>query len=296
MVGQWWAGADLVFAEPSNLNGDVAYDFSGGIFSGGPVISHDFDTELSGRIRGGWKDRDPSGNSYSLSWWSWDNDTSLEEGGGVQPIVSDAFFANSFADRVESDMSLKASILDLMVTRRLAATKRSAWFWGFGVRRSEVEQGWSVEYFDAGTPVVGPEESIDISVDSDGLGLTAGIGTTFSWHPRWRTHARAQFALLKGTTDASYTDRGYDTLFTNTFLTTSSERSDDRVFQQIEVEAKVSFTVLTGFEIYLGYWFMNWGDALQVDRFLDDVQGGTASTREDLAFDGIVVGGTFTFE
>ncbi len=296
-VGAWWVGGDLWFAEPTNLNTDVAFDFQGGVFSGGETISSDFDPELSGRIRGGWRDRDTSRNSYALSWWSWDNDDAVSEGAGVQPILTDPFFQNTFADRVESDVNIKASLLDLMALRRITATKHSAWYWGAGLRIASFEESWTTEYFDAGMPVTGPEESVDIDVESKGMGFTAGVGTTYSWHPRWQTHLRAQVALLKGDTDATYRDRGVVNIPpSSVFLTSIVERSDDRVFQQLELEGKVSFTVIPNFDVHLGYWLLSWGDAVQADRFLDDVQGGAYSGRDDLAFDGFIVGATWTFE
>jgi hypothetical protein len=294
-VGQWWVGGDLWFAEPTNLSTDVAFDFQGGILSGGEVIGPDLGTELSGRIRGGWKDRDTTRNSYSISYWSWDNDTSMSEGGGLQVVVSDPLFSNDLTDSVESKLDLKATVLDLMLSRRLAATKRSAWYWGVGLRRASFEQSWEIDYFESAIITPGPEESIDIDVESKGLGLSAGIGTTYSWHPRWRSHARAQVAFLRGTTDASYRDRGIDNFLPGQPFTTGIEREDDRVFQQLELDARVSFTVLTGFDVYLGYWLFNWGEVVQVDRFLDDVQGGASFTRDELSFDGFIVGGTYTF-
>lgn len=295
-AGAWWAGADLWFSEPSNINTDVAYDFQGGVFSGGEVVAPDFGTELSGRLRGGWRDRDAARNSYALSWWSWDNDVSASESGGVQPILSDPFFINTFADRVESDLDIKASMLDLMVVRRLTATKNSAWFWGAGVRRAEFEESWRTRYFDVATVTNGPEETVDIKVESKGLGLTAGVGTSYSWHPRWNTHVRAQLALLKGETEASYRDRGFDANQTSSFQTSAAERTDDRVFQQLELEGKVGFMALPRLEVYLGYWLLSWNDAVRTDRFLDDVQGGGLATDGNLTFDGFIVGAVWSFE
>lgn len=307
--GQWWVGGDMLFTEPTNLNSDVAFKFDPNGFSGGEVLSHDFDTELSGRIRGGWKNRDATENSFSVSYWVFSSDSSLD-GRNVQPIVTDALFGKPFAETVESDMDLDVSILDVMLSRRLTATRNSAWFWGIGVRRAEMEQNLSVDYLDPLTflsadpnvvtfdPNTTPTEAIKTNVDVDGIGLTAAIGATFSWHPRWKTHARVQFAMLKGETTANWRDRGWDDFFSSppTFQVSRAERTDDRVFQQLELEAKVGFTVLSGFDLYLGYWLMNWQDVVQVDRFTDDFQGGFVSAREDLSLDGIVVGGSFTWE
>lgn len=295
-VGEWWAGADLWFAQPTNINSDVAFDFKGGVFSGGDIIANNFDTELSGRLVGGWRDRDATHNSYTMSYWSWDNSNSLSERGGVQPIVTDPYFANVFADRVNSDVNIKTSVLDMMLTRRLTATQKSVWYWGAGLRHAEFKHDWEIQYFDASTPVPGAEETVNIHSKVDGTGLTAALGTVFSWSPRWQSSFKAQAAMLKGKTDATYRDHGFDNFTTFSFQTTEINRNEDRNFVQLELQADVSFQVLNGFEVHLGYWFLNWGGAVQEDRFRDDVQGGPVFTRDDLGFDGFFVGGTYTFQ
>jgi hypothetical protein len=173
--GGWWVGADAWFAELSNVNLDVALEADLTVLSGGDVISMDYGAEFSGRLRGGWAPKDRSKMGYSASYWSWDNDESLEEGDEVNPTLSDPLFANAFSESVESDVSFKAEIIDLMMSRRMLATRRSTWTWGGGLRYAAMDQEWNTLYIEPFlTP--GEDETVDISSESTGYGLTGGIG------------------------------------------------------------------------------------------------------------------------
>lgn len=298
--GTWWVAGDFWFAEASNLNLDVAVAEDRSLATGGRIVGLDFCQEFSGRLRGGWRPDDATKNGYSISIWNWDNDESLEKGGGVMPVVSDPFFANISSESVKSDASVQTTILDLMLSRRLAATRKSSWNWGIGLRYASYEIDWATDYFDSSLVPSGPRESVEIGVESSGIGFTAGIGGTYNWSPRWRTHGRAQIALLDGETEARYTDRGYiddPILGLLGFFTTALERpGDDRVFHQVEVEASITYQIMEGLDVSLGYALLNWADAQQVDRLLDDVQGGLSFTRDDVAFDGFVLSVSYVFQ
>lgn len=299
-TGSWWVALDAWMAEPSNLNLDVALQEDPSIATGGEVIGLDFGAEFSGKIRLGWSPVDPTRHGYSVSYWSWDNDESLSQGGGIMPAVTDPFFANISSQSVASTADISVSILDIAITRRLAVTKRSAWHWGAGFRHASFDESWEIEYYDPSTGISGPIETVDIDMDASGSGITAGLGGVFRWNGWIRSAVRTQFSLLKGETEASYRDRGYiDDLLLGLqgFFTTGIERAgEDRVFQQIELEAKVIFRLWEGLEAALGYSFMNWADVVQVDRLLDDVQGGLSFAREDLAFDGVTLSVSYTWE
>jgi hypothetical protein len=291
--GAWWAAADFWLAGPSNLNLDVAVKENPALATGGSIVGLDFGSTLSPRLQGGWRPDDATKNAYGGSIWYWGSDESLRQGGGVMPVVSDPLFGNISSESVESDADVKAFILNLMLSRRLAATRKSSWHWGVGLRYSSYEIDWAIDYFDPTFFPSGPIEEVEIGVTSSGIGLTAGIDGAYNWSSRWRTNVRAQIALLTGETEASYTDRGYiddPILGIQGFFTTGLERSgDDRVFHQVEIEARITYQIMEGLDVSLGYALLNWADAQQADRLLDDVQGGLSFTRDDVAFDGFVI-------
>ena len=123
--------------------------------------------------------------------------------------------------------------------------------------------------------------------------------TTRAWHKKWRTTARAQIALIRGDTDASYLDRFIEfDPNSATFIPFRSkiERdSDDRVFSHLELEARVSYNVWRTLDVSLGWWILRWEEAGEVDRFLDDFQAGPAFRREDVAFAGLTLGVSYWF-
>jgi hypothetical protein len=108
--------------------------------------------------------------------------------------------------------------------------------------------------------------------------------------------------VLRSELEASYRDTGFlnspfPLILPSGEQTTSIERDDeDRVQQQLELEARVIFGPLRGFEFSVGYWFLNWTDVLQVDRFTDDVQGGPSFEQEGAAFNGFVFGVSYHFD
>jgi hypothetical protein len=304
--GSWWLAADAWFAELSNVNLDVALETDLTLDSGGEVIGLDYGAEFSGRIRGGWQSDDPSSNGYSIMYWSWDEDESIDEGRGdetVFPTLSDPVLANSISGRVESEVNVQAMILDVMMSRRMLATRRASWTWGAGLRYAKMEQEWDTLYvdpFDLGDP--NRAESVAISSESKGAGLTGGIEGSFRWHRRLRTSGRVQFALLRGEMEAKYRDEGFlqrrNRLFVHrrTVKTGIDRDDEDRVQQQIELEARISYRVWRSLDVSLGYWFLNWSDVLQVDRFTDDWQGGLSFEQEGAAFNGFVFSVSYLFE
>jgi len=298
--GRWTAALDGWFASPANLSLDPAIEFDTRLDNGGDVLGLDAGQAYSTRIRGGWRDGSNE-NTYSVSWWSWDDDASLRKIGFMIPTLSDPFFGNVLAIRgVESAARIQARILDLTLSRRLAATKKANWQWGVGLRRATYDQEWDTDYLDIDPNTFFPfvEEMVTVDVDSKGIGMTAGVGGSYQWHKRWRTTARAQVALLRGDTDAHYTD-AFEERDPNVGVINLFSRIDrdgeDRIFKQLELEARVVYNVWRTLDVSLGYWFLDWSDVVQVDRFFDDVQGGPAFRREGIAFDGVVLGASYWF-
>jgi len=135
-------------------------------------------------------------------------------------------------------------------------------------------------------------------VDSSADGITAGVGGSFDWGHKIRTTGRVQTSLLMGSSDFSIRDRGFnDDIFVFAFQTTGIERNgQDRVFQQLEIEARVVYRVWRTLDVSLGYMFLDMGQMSQVDRFLDDIQGAPAALNDDAAFHGFVFGASYQFE
>lgn len=296
-AGTWWVAADGWFAEPTGADLDVAFKQSGALVGGGGVETSRYDSDFSGRIRAGWRESEAGGNGYSVSYWTWKDTSSYDESGVLNPIVSDPFFGFSFADRVRADGEAEATILDLALSRRMVATKKSSWSWTAGLRYASFEQSWDVENYDSALVSPGPVETVAIDLQSQGWGMTLGFAGQYLWHPRIRTYARAQAGLIQGRTDATYHDRGFDT-FSSTFLTTAIERDpgESRIYQQLDMEARVIFNVWKTLDVSLGYQFFNWDDAGQADRFLDDIKSGPVSTSGNVAFSGWVLGVSYVFD
>src|SRR5262249_4227618 len=127
----------------------------------------------------------------------------------VIPTLSDPVFGNVLYAKIESDAAITSRVIDLMVSRRLAATKKASWFYGVGLRRASFEEKWKTRGFDIdpNTFVLFVEEQIGVTVRTKGTGITMGIGSSFQWSAKWRTSARAQISMLTGSTDAGYLDK-----------------------------------------------------------------------------------------
>lgn len=299
--GQWWGAVDGYWAEPTNLGLDPGVKFNVRLTDGGSVMTVPFDHEFSTRLRAGWRDGDGE-NTYSVSLWKWDHGTSMSDRALVIPTLSDPVFGNVLGAKVESEAAVTAKTLDLMVSRKLASTKKGSWFYGIGLRRATFRQDWNTDYFDIDPNffTLFIEEHVDIKVKTEGTGITAGLGSSYQWSRKWRTSARAQLALLQGTTDSGYTDQ-FISLDPNapggfTLLIAQLERANDRrVQQQIELEARVSYNVWRTLDVSLSYSFLQWSDVSQFDRFFDDVQSTPQFRRENVAFQGLALGVSYWF-
>jgi len=291
----WWVGLDGWFARPENLVLDPGVQFNTKLDDGGNVLSVPFDYEYSTRIKGGW--RNPGGeNIYSVSWWAWDHGSSLVDRTLVIPTLSDPVFTNLLSAKVDSDANLKTRITDFTISRKLTSTRRGAWYYGVGLRMASFRQNWDTLYYDIDPNnfTLIPEEKVGINVFSKGTGLTVGLGSSFQWAKRWRTTARAQVAMLAGETDASYQDKFVDPTGA-LFIAQLKRNNDRRVYQQIELEARVSYTVWKTLDVNLGYTFFQWNDAMEVARFFDDVQSAPEFHRDNIAYQGLTLGVSYWF-
>jgi len=296
--GTWWVGADAWLAELVNVNLDVALRNDPSLTSGGEIVALDYGPEFSGRIRGGWQAKEASENSYSLSYWSYDQGESVSASGGVLPVISDPLFGNFNSQSVESTANVKSAMLDLILSRRLAGSRKAAWTWGVGLRQASFEKDWIIEYTDSVVVPSGPRETVRLDLESKGVGMTAGVGGSFNWGHKIRTLGRVQAALLRGDTDFAINDRGFnDDILVQAFQTTGIERSgEDRLFQQVELEARVIYRVWKTLDLSLGYMFTDLGEMSHVDRFLDDIQGAPGAFTNNASFHGIVFGASYLFE
>jgi hypothetical protein len=295
--GTWWGALDAWNSELVNVNMDVGLTEDPGLTSGGSVVAHDYSAEFTGKIRAGWRAKDPTENSYTISYWNFDEGDSLDHFGGILPAISDPLFGNFSSSSAHSEVNVKASVLDLMITRRLAGSRKATWYWGAGIRKASYEQDWMIQYFDSSLGLGGPRETVKIGLESDALGMTAGIGGVFTWNSWLRTSARAQAALLSGETDFSLVDRGFnDDILVLAFQTTGIERKgEDRLIQQLEMEVRVLFRVWRALDLSVGYTFINLGSMAQVEKFFDDFQGAPGGSRRDAAFHGLTIGAAFSF-
>jgi hypothetical protein len=299
--GQWWGSVDGYWAQPLDVNLEPGVQFNTKITDGGQVLSVPFDHEFSARIRAGWRDGNGD-NTYSVSVWDWNHDSSLDLQRLIIPTLSDPFFGNVLSARVESDAKIQSRIVDFMVSRKLASTKKGSWFYGVGVRQASFRQNWDNKYFDIdpNTFLLFVEEQANISIHTTGIGLTMGLGSSYQWSHRWRTSARAQIAMLQGSTDSNYNDR-FITLDPNSpggfFLQEAELRrnNDRRLQQQIEIEARVSYNVWKTLDINLGYNFLQWSDVTEFDRIVDDVQSTPLFRRGNVAFHGATLGASYWF-
>ena len=303
--GTWWVALDGWYAQPSNLDLDVAIqDKHDGdptdISAGGEVIGIDFSQGLSGKLRFGWRAPGDE-NAYYVSWWKWSHDESMEKRGGFLPILTSPYILwhAGYSDRVESSANIDAETLEVAMSRRMVSTKKAQWYWGVGLRSSSFEEQWGTDYFgphyDPNVPGTFHQENVRINVKSKGIGIAGGIGSTYQWRKRLRTSFRAQMVILRGTTDAHYVDADLLSLGPPFDTATLDRKGSERTFQQWELEARVIWNVWEGLDVSLGYSFLNWADAMEVDRYVDDVYGGPFFGRHGVAYDGWVLGVAYAF-
>jgi hypothetical protein len=183
-----------------------------------------------------------------------------------------------------------------MLIRRLTGKKKATWYWSAGARYAKYDQDWHTDYFEPDPNIpINKEEDVDVAVESTGTGISLGLAGTYQWHPKWRTFARAQTALLKGSTDSSILDKDLRFSLPPFAVSAITRDGHDRVYQQWEIEARVAFNAWQGLDVSFGYAFLNWSDVAQVDRYLDDVQAGLSFTRQSVSFDGFVLGVSYAF-
>lgn len=293
--GTWWVAADGVIGQPSNLNLEAAIADRGAYARGGEVFNIGFDPTFSGRLRFGWRAAEGE-NSYLASWWVWQGDETIGSGGGVIPTLSDpGYTANDFSNSFESHANVRANILDLLLSRRITGGKKGSFHWTTGLRHAEFEQHWDTDYFEPDPTIpLNREEHVRVDVDGKATGVTLGVAGTYQWAKRWRTIARAQIALLKGSMDSRYVDTDFRSLGPPFTKTAIFQEGPDRINQQLELEARVSFNVWEGLDVSLGWWLLNWSDVNQVDRWMD-FSGAPSFTRQGVAFDGWVIGVAYAF-
>jgi major outer membrane protein len=299
--GQWWGSLEGLWAQPTNLGLDPGVRFNTNITDGGTVLTVPFDHEYSTRLRAGWRDGDGD-NTFSISMWTWDHGASMTDRSLIIPTLSDPVFGNVLSAKLDSTADVTARIVDLMVSRKLASTKKGSWYYGIGIRHASFRQHWDNNYFDIDPNnfTLFVEEQVNIKVFTDGTGITTGIGSSYQWSRRWRTSARAQLSLLSGSTDSGYLDK-FVTIDPNsvtgfTVDVAQLERNNDRrVQQQLELEARVSYNVWKTLDVSLGYTFLQWSDVSQFDRFFDDVQSAPQFRRENVAFQGLTLGVSYWF-
>jgi len=295
----WWGSIDGYFAQPANLNLDAGVKFNANITDGGTVISVPYDHEYSTRLRGGWRD-EASENNYSISWWAWDHGASITDRTLVIPTLSDPFFGNTLSAKVVSEAATKTRVIDLAMSRKITSTKKGSWFYAAGLRLASFRQDWNTDYsdIDPNTFTLFTEEKAQVGVFSSGAGITAGLGSVYQWSKRWRTSLRAQVAMLSGETDAEFIDKFIE-LDPNggvNLLEAQLRRDGDkRVYQQLELEARVSYNVWKTLDINLGYNFFQWNDAMEVAHFADDVQSTPLFRRDNIAYQGATLGVTYWF-
>jgi hypothetical protein len=299
--GQWWGSLEGLWAQPGNLGLDPGVRFNTNITDGGTVLTVPFNHEYSTRIRAGWRDGDGD-NTYSISTWTWDHGATLSDRSLIIPTLSDPVFGNVLSAKLDSNAAVTARIVDFMVSRKLASTKKGSWFYGVGFRHATFRQNWDNNYFDIDPNnfTLFIEEQANVKVTSEGNGLTTGLGSSYQWTRRWRTSMRAQLSLLAASTDSGYLDK-FITLDPNNpggFIVDVAqlERNNDRrVEQQFELEARVSYNVWKTLDVSLGYSFLQWSDVSQFDRFFDDVQSAPQFRREDVSFQGLTLGVSYWF-
>src|SRR5262249_9074002 len=145
--GQWWGSIEGLWVQPGNLGLDPGVKFNPSITDGGEVLTVPFDHEFSTRLRAGWRDGDGE-NTFSISVWKWDHGTSLTDRALIIPSLSDPFFGNVLSAKLDSEASVSARIVDLMVSRRLISSKKGGWFYGVGLRHASFREDWNNDFFD----------------------------------------------------------------------------------------------------------------------------------------------------
>ena len=173
-------------------------------------------------------------------------DSARNSNGDLQFVVGNA-------TGLDLETKLKALLIDLDWSHKLAQVDNTAVNWSVGLRFGSVESESNTRLYDA--PGLTPQLDFKIKGESDLIGITAGLDSTTMLTDRWYFSASVKLGFVDGKVER--TVDAYDlTPPANGGLTIRYE-DEHRALLQTEADIKVGMKIFEGFDAYLGYEYRN---------------------------------------
>lgn len=260
----------------------------------GPAATLDQGTGLAAGFEVGYKGFDWD---IGVSVWGYDETETvtafdLDPLDGIPDLLvvfGHPLYGDLVAERVDGESTLEVGTLDVAWSRMIYDTDRSVWHWTLGFR------AWSLDREVVQTSDLDPvsgvfDDRVVLRSESTAVGFFAGLRARYEFTRRvWGTTS-LRFGFLTGQTDVGYDEDAFgDLLFT-------SVDGADRNFLHTDLDTRINFNVAGGFDLFLGYQYRNFGDAVSRLAFPDDLQEGASSvTKSDISFSGATVGASLVF-
>jgi len=270
-------GEDLVMGTPAS-------PVTGG--PDGDLVTLTYDTAGAWKVGVG-AARQESAYSISYFGYSKSTDKSVQSADGYLPAFENPLFGDSFANRLDGEAKLQVSIVDALWTRAMASGGKSHWNWIVGLRYSKVDRDATMTDDPTAS---GYDDQTSMTSKASGIGIVGGVGGRYDCTAKVALTASMKLALLAGTMDVTRDENAFG-------VPLRSELSGkDRTFRQNEIDARVHWLVNPHVDLSLGYQFV------QLDRAVgrlvlpsDTANGLVTNETSDIALNGFVIGGKFTF-
>ncbi len=166
---------------------------------------------------------------------------------------SDLQFVIGDATGLDFETKLKALLIDVDWSHKLAQVDNTSVNWSVGLRFGSVESESNTRSYDV--PGLTPQFDFKVKGVSDLLGITAGLDSTTMLTDRWYFSARVKLGFVDGKVERTV-DVFDLTPPANGGLTIRYE-DEHRALLQTEAAIKVGMKVFAGFDAYLGYEYRN---------------------------------------
>lgn len=273
-------------------NSDVLLGVPYGSSEGQPagrLITVDFG---SGTAFGAHVGRTTERGDLTLSFWNYDEDasrTAMDAVDGFLPAFPNADLGADFADRLDGISSLQATVIDLTWSRPFAKTEDSTWNWQIGLRSWQQEQE-TLLTTDLDPETQSFEDQQHLDSDADGLGILVGFSGEYHFTERIFGSTNLKLAFLTGSVDVFNREDAFGEMLDTTM------NSADRNFRQMDLDTRINFNVVGGLDLFIGYQFKQFDDAVTNFNYVDDVQEGLLrAATTNTSFSGISFGANFFF-
>jgi outer membrane protein OmpA-like peptidoglycan-associated protein len=284
----FFIGAEAWATNPRNLHFEPAISSAGSPApTGGVLLDVDFDLEVSPRFFVGYQANRRIGR-FTLSYWDFSEDASRLAEGSAGIIVETGTHPargkvtrTAFHARADVDMEYA----ELQWRKDFGQGRKFSGYWTVSAHAFESEhQTESLFWNHISDPTASDAVRVADFTAADGYGGKVGLGGRYWFNDRFSLGGYAAVGFFSTEQDYTYVDQNVGTGSTFAFLT-----RDDTELTNVLLEGSLDLNIRlgAGFDLGLGYRYLDFDDIVAEDRFVDDTGSFVAVEQQHgLAFDG----------